>query len=64
MQLAPITLFVYNRPWHTRQTLEALEANVLANESMLFVFADGLKPNASAEDIDDFTDWKLAENKI
>jgi acetyltransferase-like isoleucine patch superfamily enzyme len=50
--LAPIVLFVYNRPWHTRQTLEALEANVLANESMLFVFADGPKPNASAEDID------------
>lgn len=37
---APIALFVYNRPEHTRQTLEALRANGLARQSDLFVFAD------------------------
>ena len=41
--LAPIALFVYNRPEHTRQTVEALRANELAQQSDLFVFADGPK---------------------
>jgi len=41
--LAPIVLFVYNRPWHTQQTVEALQKNHLAAESELFIFADGAK---------------------
>jgi hypothetical protein len=41
--LAPIVLFVYNRPWHTRQTVEALQKNELANESELFIYSDGPK---------------------
>ena len=44
--LAPIVLFVYNRPWHTQQTIEALRQNELAKDSVLFVFADGAKSNA------------------
>jgi hypothetical protein len=43
MRLAPIALFVYNRPWHTRQTIEALRGNDLAAESNLFIFSDGAK---------------------
>ncbi len=39
--LAPIALFVYNRPWHTEQTLLALQENDLADESILYIFADG-----------------------
>ena len=50
--LAPITLFVYNRPFHTRKTLESLEKNTLAKESELFVFADGPKENASKEQLE------------
>ncbi|MBQ9239187.1 MAG: glycosyltransferase [Treponema sp.] len=46
---APIILFVYNRPNHTRQTLEALAANTLAQESALFIYADGAKDDASPE---------------
>lgn len=45
--LAPIVLFVYNRPWHTFQTLNALSKNYLANESTLYIYADGAKPNAT-----------------
>lgn len=41
--LAPIVLFVYNRPEHTRRTVEALRANRLAPRSRLFVFSDGPK---------------------
>lgn len=36
-QLAPIALFVFNRPWHTRRTIEALQKNPQASESELFV---------------------------
>ena len=39
--LAPVTLFTYNRLWHTRQTIEALQRNELALKSDLFVFSDG-----------------------
>jgi hypothetical protein len=41
--LAPIILFVYNRPDHTRRTLAALAANPLAIESDLVIYADGPK---------------------
>lgn len=40
---APIALFVYNRPSHTRQTIEALRENELAPESDLFIFSDAPK---------------------
>jgi GT2 family glycosyltransferase len=48
--LAPIILFVYNRPWHTQQTLEALAKNELANQSILYVYADGIKDGVSNKD--------------
>jgi hypothetical protein len=40
---APIALFVYNRPWHTRQTVESLLANAEAKDSDLYVFSDAAK---------------------
>jgi len=50
MTLAPVVLFVYNRPWHTHQTLDALSINIYAHQTVLYVYADGAKPNASLED--------------
>lgn len=44
--LAPIILFVYNRPAHTRKTLEALRGANLSAQSHLYIFADGPKDNA------------------
>ncbi len=49
MNLAPIVLFVYNRPWHTLQTLESLMRNELADSSQLFIYSDGPK-GGSLED--------------
>jgi len=49
--LSPIVLFVYNRPWHTRQTLEALSKNILADQSKLYIYADGPKENATEEQL-------------
>ena len=43
MRLTPIILFVYNRPEHTRQTVEYLSKNKLAESSKLFIFSDGPK---------------------
>lgn len=43
MSNAPIALFVYNRPKHTTQTVEALKKNVLAAQSDLIVFSDAPK---------------------
>lgn len=41
--LAPIALFVYNRPDHTRRTLNYLKKNLLADESRLYIFSDAPK---------------------
>lgn len=41
--VAPIVLFVYNRPEHTKKTIEALKLNEFASDSDLFIFSDGPK---------------------
>jgi hypothetical protein len=41
--LSPIALFVYNRPEHTKRTVEFLLKNTLASESRLIIFSDGAK---------------------
>lgn len=46
MSNAPIALFVYNRPWHTQQTIEALLRNDLVSESELFIFSDAAKDSS------------------
>lgn len=46
MKLAPVILFVYNRPETLRKTLEALASNELASETELFVYSDGPKVSA------------------
>ncbi|MBC7829379.1 MAG: glycosyltransferase family 2 protein [Chitinophagaceae bacterium] len=51
MNLAPIVLFTYNRPWHTAQTLRSLADNLLSNESELIIYVDGPKPNAPEDNI-------------
>lgn len=51
--LAPIALFVYNRPGHTRRTLSSLQKNELAGESRLFIFSDGAKTDADKPKVDE-----------
>lgn len=55
--LAPIALFVYNRPQHTRQTVESLKANHLAKESDFFIFADGAKTEKDVEAVKQVADY-------
>ena len=51
MQLAPIVLFVYNRKWHTKKTVNALKKNLLANKSELFIYSDGPKKIENFEEV-------------
>jgi hypothetical protein len=48
-EFAPIALFVYNRPLHTRQTVEALQKNSLSSDSDLIIFSDAPKSTAQTE---------------
>ncbi len=48
-KLAPVALFVYNRPEHTRQTVQSLQKNQLACFTDLFVFADAAKQESSKD---------------
>ena len=49
MSLAPIALFTYNRPYHTRKTVEALQQNKLSSETDLIVFSDGPKAGTTGD---------------
>ena len=49
MSYAPVALFVYNRPWHTRRTVETLLANAGAAETPLYVFSDAPKNSRATQ---------------
>ena len=55
--LAPISLFVFSRPDHTRRTVEALAANTLARHSDLFVFADHWKRESQRDAVGQVQDY-------
>lgn len=50
--LAPIALFVYNRPEHTRRTIAFLKHNLLADESRLFIFSDAAASEKETEAVE------------
>lgn len=49
--MAPIIVFAYNRADHLRKTLTWLGQNELADQSALYIFCDGPKPNATEEQL-------------
>ncbi len=51
MTLAPILLFVYNRPEHARQSIKSLLANTLAADSVLYIYSDSAKTEADKENV-------------
>lgn len=59
--LAPIALFVYNRPQHTERTIKFLQQNNLAEESRLFIFSDGAR---SVNDEEKVAEVRAIINKV
>ena len=55
--LAPVILFTYNRPEHTKRTIEALAANELAAETDLYVFSDAAKKDADKGKVQEIRDY-------
>lgn len=51
MSISPILLFTYNRPEHTRLTLEALRKNHLSDRSSLYIFSDGYRDETDREEV-------------
>lgn len=50
-------LFVYNRPEHTRRTVEALAENVLADKSSLYIFSDGPKNETDSNKVNSVREY-------
>ncbi|MFZ2322425.1 MAG: hypothetical protein WAV89_01885 [Ignavibacteriaceae bacterium] len=57
MILFPIILFVYNRPEHTKKTVEALQLNQFAEESVLHIFSDGNKNENDKKSVEEVRDY-------
>lgn len=57
MKLAPVALFVYNRPRHTRQMVEALRNSTLAGDSDVFIFADAARTPEAASAVKQVRDY-------
>jgi len=55
--IAPIALFVYNRPALTRRTIRALQENNHATPSKLFIFADGAKHKEDAAAVEEVRNY-------
>lgn len=55
--VAPVILFTYNRPEHTKRTIEALAANELAEQTELFVFSDAAKKEADEDKVHKIRDY-------
>ncbi|MEL5893490.1 glycosyltransferase [Bacteroides sp. GD17] len=47
MPYAPILLFVYNRPAHTRQLIESLLTNAEASQSPLIIYSDAARDDSA-----------------
>jgi hypothetical protein len=62
--LAPIVLFVYNRPKHTSKVLEALKANPEAKKSDLFIYCDGPRDNSPEFELEQIEETRKIARSI
>ena len=58
--LAPIILFVYNRPEHTKKTIEYLSKNRLAESSNLYIFSDGAKNEKDKQKVSEVRNYLIS----
>jgi GT2 family glycosyltransferase len=57
IKLAPIVIFVYNRPSHTKKTIEALKKNDLALGSSLYIYCDAPKNSTDQIEVKKVRDY-------
>ena len=57
MNLAPVLLFTFNRLDHTKKTIEALQKNILAKDSEIFIFSDGPRNIEEEEEVNKVRDY-------
>lgn len=50
-KLAPVVLFTYNRLNHTKQTVEALKRNILADNTELYIYSDASKSRNTIDSV-------------
>ena len=62
MSLAPVLLFTFKRYEHTKKTLEALEANFLADKTELFVVSDGARNEEEMASVNKVRELILSKN--
>ncbi|EOQ88044.1 glycosyltransferase, group 2 family protein [Leptospira yanagawae serovar Saopaulo str. Sao Paulo = ATCC 700523] len=53
MKYSPILLFVYNRPYHTKRTIESLLKNGEAKNSEIRIYSDGPKSEVDSDGVRD-----------
>lgn len=56
-KVAPVILFTYNRPEHTKRTIQALAENELAEYTELYVFSDAAKKETDREKVQAVRDY-------
>lgn len=61
MQLAPIGVCTYTRLNHLIQTIDALKANTLAQQSEIYIFSDGPRPGDEAK-VQELRDYLVTVN--
>lgn len=54
--LAPLVIFVYKRPDITKQMLDAINKNLLAEQTDVFIFCDGSKNDSEKEKVNEVRD--------
>lgn len=52
-KLAPVAIFVYARPEHTKRTIEALAKNDLARETEVYIYADNTKKENNIKQVEE-----------
>lgn len=55
--LAPIVMFVYNRPYHTKKTIEYLSRNIYAENSDLFIYSDSPKTHVETDKVNEVRNY-------
>ncbi len=62
--LAPIALFVYNRPYQTKKTIEYLSRNIYAENSDLFIYSDFPKTHVEANKVNEVRNYCFGIKKF